>query len=652
MNAAYLVLFTGACFFLGYRIYSRFLADRVYQTGAKIIMPAHTLKDGVDFVPTHSHVLFGHHFASIAGAAPIVGPAIAVTWGWLPALLWVIVGTIFIGAVHDFGCLVISAKNQGRSIADLTAGVVGRRARFLFLALILVLAWLVLAVFAFVIAKLFVDYPSTVLPINFQIFVAVVIGLVLYRGKAKLLIPSLVALFLLYLVIPLGVQNPMGGYSLFLSESSKTVIEGDLSQKKLVLNDHLSRLQGVPSTARPLVLASHYQERAHSARERAHSAGERSPRAGEKPPRAGEKPRRQSPADFEVSKLEATAADILSARDKAINVWIYLLLAYSFVASILPVWVLLQPRDYINSHQLILALGILFFAVLWTRPVLQAPALNLDVADAPPWFPFLFVTIACGAISGFHGLVSSGTTSKQLDQLKHARAIGYGGMLGEGALGLMSVIACTAGFASSTQWQNHYATWSSAKGKEIDAFVEGCAYLLEQINIAPELALTFVGMIVIAFSATTLDTATRIQRYIISEIGGTLGIRQLQNRFVAGAIAATMPIFLLVGSFWKQIWPVFGAANQMLAGLSLVILAAYLAQKKAPTLPVVIPMVFLIVMASWGLMVQVGGFYRTGNYLLLGISALLLVLSIFIILEGVLAFQAAKQGRKAPEKLR
>lgn len=638
MNAAYLVLFTGVCFFLGYRIYSRFLADKVYQTGAKIVTPAHTLKDGVDFVPTHSHVLFGHHFASIAGAAPIVGPAIAVTWGWLPALLWVIVGTIFIGAVHDFGCLVISAKNDGRSIADLTAGVVSRRARFLFLALILVLAWLVLAVFAFVIAKLFVDYPSTVLPINFQIFVAVVIGLVLYRGKTKLLIPSLVALFLLYLVIPVGVQNPMGGYSLFLAESSKTIIEEDLNQKKLVLNDRESRLQGVPSTARPLVLASYYQERALG--------------AGERPLGAGERPRKMDSANIEVSKLKATAEDILSARAKAINVWIYLLLAYSFVASILPVWVLLQPRDYINSHQLILALGILFFAVLWTRPVLQAPALNLDVADAPPWFPFLFVTIACGAISGFHGLVSSGTTSKQLDQLKDSRAIGYGGMLGEGALGLMSVIACTAGFASSTEWRSHYATWSSAKGKEIDAFVEGCAYLLERISISPELAITFVGMIVIAFSATTLDTATRIQRYIISEIGGTLGISQLQNRYVAGAIAATMPIFLLVGSFWKQIWPVFGAANQMLAGLSLVILAAYLAQKKAPTMPVVIPMVFLIVITSWGLIVQVGGFYRAGNYLLLGISSLLLVLSIFIILEGLVALRAAKQGRKAPEKLR
>lgn len=619
MNAVFLVLFAGACFFLGYRLYSYYLAREIYRLDDSIRTPAHEQEDGVDYVPTRAPVLFGHHFASIAGAAPIVGPAIAVTWGWLPALLWVVLGTVFIGAVHDFGCLVISAKNKGVSIAEIAKGVVSPRARFLFMLIVLFLAWIVLAVFAFVIAKLFVDYPGTVFPINFQILVAVAIGFFIYRGKGKLLVPSLIALALLYLAIPIGVRFPMGGYSLFLQKETRMQVEKDVQEGKIGKNSAEARQKNIPSTASPLELAAYYEQQA---KERG-----------------------------KASLVEA-AKDIRAAREKAIQMWIYFLLFYSFCASVLPVWLLLQPRDYINSHQLLTALGVLYFALLWARPELKAPALHLHLADGPPWFPFLFITIACGAISGFHGLVSSGTTSKQLDRMRDARPIGYGGMLGEGTLGLLSVIACTAGVASADQWLKHYHTWSSAKGKEIDAFVQGCSYLLRPLGVPEELAVTFVGLLVIAFSATTLDTAARIQRYIIEELAAGLNLKPLTNRYVAGLLACATPILLLIGASWKKLWPVFGATNQMLAALSLSVLTVYLVRKRIPAWPVALPMVFLTLMTASGLAVQVKDFYQEGNLFLCVVALLLLGLSLAVVGEGLWTLRLVCRGKVGEMQVR
>jgi len=552
MNAVFVAAAGLGAFAAAYRFYSTFLAKKVFlseEPGFKT--PAHEMEDGVDFVPSPKHVLFGHHFTSVAGAAPIVGPAIAVIWGWLPAFLWVVIGTIFIGAVHDYGCLVLSARNGGRSIGDLAAPLVSERARLLFLSVVLFLAWIVLAVFAYVIALLFTQYPATVLPINFEVLVAPVIGWLAYKRKADLLVPSLVVVALLFGAVWLVTRYPLS-----------------------------------------------------------------------------------MPAIGPFSPLQ---------------IWIAILLAYAFVASVLPVWTLLQPRDLINSHKLFLGLGFMYLGLFIIRPEMTAPALNLGVEDGPPWFPFLFITIACGAISGFHGLVSSGTTSKQLDSLPDARPIGYGGMLGEGTLALMSVLACTAGFASLSAWQGHYHSWSGAQGlgPKISAFVEGGSTFLVAVGFPGDYAKALIAVIVISFAATTLDTATRIQRYIVMELGQAYRIGPLQNRFAAAGVAAFSPLILVYGGNWKALWPMFGATNQMLAGLSLIILTVYLIAKKRSPWPVLAPMIFVTSVTAGSMVVSLMGFLKAGKTLLASLSALLLALSLAMLFEGFNAIRKERRLRGA-----
>ncbi len=558
MNAALLAFFSIFCFFLSYLFYSRFLGKKIYKLDSNIITPAHEFKDGIDYVPTNKHVLFGHHFTSIAGAAPIVGPAIAVIWGWLPAILWVVIGTIFMGAVHDFGCLVISAKNKGHSIGTLTGKVIGRRAQALFLTLIFFLTWIVIAVFASIIATLFSQFPTTVLPVNIQIIIAITIGIIIYRTKFGILIPSIIALLVLYGFIYLGAYYPV----------------------------HLPAFIG--------------------------------------------------------GQVES---------------WIILLFVYAFIASVLPVWLLLQPRDFINSHQLLVGLGIMYLGLFILHPPMVAPALNLEVEGGLPWFPFLFITIACGAISGFHGLVGSGTTSKQINNISDARMIGYGAMLGEGSLGLMSVLASTAGFATLAAWKSHYSSWSTAGSMDakIGSFVNGGAYFLKEGLMLPDgFGTTLIAVIVISFAATTLDTSTRIQRYITTELGEMYNIKILTNRFVAAAIAAFTPLILIFGGeglSWKRLWPIFGATNQMLAGLSLLVLSVYLFRKGRKTIFTLAPMIFLIIMTSTAMVLSLKDFIKSGNWILSILTIFLLSFSVWIILEAVTVIRKIRRGNIHMEEL-
>ncbi|MCA9620087.1 MAG: carbon starvation protein A, partial [Myxococcales bacterium] len=334
MNAATLCVVALVASALGYLVYARHLARRVFDLRDDEPVPAKTLEDGVDYVPTNKHVLFGHHYASIAGAAPIIGPAVAVVYGWLPATLWIVLGVVFMGAMHDFSTLVLSMRHEGTSVGNISARVVSPRTRTLFLLVIFALILMVIAVFAKAIAGLFIAQPGTVLPINFEILVALVMGWVCYKKKAKLFWPSLLALISLYAMVWVGVKVPL------------------------------------------------------------------------------------------------SLAGLVGPENQALA-WVVFLLAYSFIASVLPVWTLLQPRDYINSHQLFVGLFALLAGIFIARPALTAPAINPSPAGTPPLFPFLFVTIACGAISGFHGLVSSGTTSKQIERAPDAVPVGYGAMLGE-----------------------------------------------------------------------------------------------------------------------------------------------------------------------------------------------------------------------------
>lgn len=561
-----------ACFILGYRFYARWIGRRVLGDDERLVTPAHTREDGRDFVPTDKHVLFGHHFTSIAGAAPIIGPCVAAYWGWLPALVWVAVGTVFLGAVHDFGALVASVREEGRSIADIAGGVLGGRARVMFLCFVLVLVWLVLAVFAMAIAGLFVAQPSAVLPINVEIVIAVVMGWLLYRRKVRALVPSIVAVVLLYVFVWLGTLYPL-----------------DLRELGL------------------------------------------SPRGAE-------------------------------------QAWIVGLFVYSAIASLLPVWLLLQPRDYINSHQLFVGLALLFAGLFVAQPHFDAPALRLGGDDAPPLFPLLFVTIACGAISGFHGLVSSGTSSKQLDSLRDARMVGYGGMLGEGTLALASTMAAVAGVGlvasctlpgqgevSDLSWSVYYDTWAHAGANKAAAFVLGGGAFLEAIGIPATLARTVMAVLVISFAATTLDTATRIQRLILQELGAALSMRPLTSPYVA-TVVAVVPAALL--AFWEVtdpatgratqagwvLWPIFGASNQLLAALTLMVLALYFGVRKRPVLPLVLPMLFVTAVALLALVASLREFVAQGNTPLVVLAVLMLTLALWMLFEGLTALGRARRA--------
>ena len=562
MNSVVLVFIGFAVFFMGYKFYSRYLGRNIYGINDdQIVLPSSSLEDGIDYIPTKKHILFGHHFTSIAGAAPIIGPCVAAYWGWLPALLWILIGTVFMGAAHDFGALVTSVKEKGRSIADIASSTISNRARIMFLIFVILLVWLVLAVFAMAIADLFVSVPTSVIPINVQIIIAITMGFLIYKKKIDSLIPSLIALGLLYFFVWVGTTSPV---------------------------------------------------------------------------------------DF------TDTMPIQSAK----NIWIILLFIYSGIASLLPVWTLLQPRDYINSHQLFVGLGLLFLGIFVAHPTVDAPAIrSLSDPGTPSLFPLLFVTIACGAISGFHGLVASGTSSKQLEKLSDSRMVGYGGMIGEGTLALVSMITAVAGISLVTQtnlptvgpvsdlsWSVYYDTWAHASGNKASAFVLGGGALLTSIGLSEPLANTLMAVLVISFAATTLDTATRIQRFILNEFGKATKVKILSNRYIATLIAI-IPAILM--AFWnitdpgsgviKQagwvLWPIFGASNQMLAALTLMVLTLYYWQKKKPFLPLLIPMLIIMIVTFSALLANAVKFYGVNGILFI-LNLILITLILWMIYEG------------------
>ena len=549
--AAFWVVVASGVRALGYHFSARLLARRVLHCcDDDSPTPATTLEDGVDYVPTSRHVVLGHHFTSVAGAAPIVGPAAACAYGWLPAVMWIVVGVVFIGAMHDLAALVMSVRHDGKSVGDIAGELIGDRPRNLFLCLIVVLTWLVLAAFASIIATLFHTNPASVLPINLEIPIAMIVGWWYYKRKGGILIPSLIALGIMWGSVFASAEN-----------------EG---------------LQFVM------------------------------------PSIAGFTP---------------------------VQVWVGALLAYSFVTCMLPVWVLLQPRDFINSHQLFVGLGAIFLAVFIANPELTAPAVNASPPEvAGPMFPLLFVTIACGAISGFHALVASGTTSKQLTSLRDAKPVGYGSMLGEGCLALAATMAVAAGF-TELEWHQHYDSGEAVK-QPLGAFVVATANLLERAfsGMSHDVAKTIVAVIVISFAATTLDTACRIQRYCLGELGKAWNLRPLTHRWTASAVAAFSPLLLVVEtgdgvSMWRRIWPVFGSSNQLLGALTLLVVTVWLRRRGKPLWFTGIPAVFLAVVTVSGLLQLIAGQLAADvtQYAVLLPAVLLLLLALAVIGEGVLA---------------
>lgn len=537
MNSLLVMVVTFALYILAYNLYGKKLGTKVFELATKNITPAEKHNDGVDYVPTNKFILAGHHFTSIAGTGPIVGPVLGVIWGWVPALLWVVFGSIFAGAVHDFGALVLSMRHDGRSIGDITGSVVNTRTRSLFFLIIFFCLWIVIAIFAILMANLFVQYPQCVFPIWIEIAIAMGLSWYLYEKKGSLLIGSIVAIVLMYLTIWIGLYIPVA----------------------------LSRAA-----------------------------------------------------------------------------WIVIIMIYVFFASTLPVQRLLQPRDYINALELGVAMVLLIVGII-ARPLpIVAPAVVTSPAGAPSMFPFLFITIACGAISGFHSLVSSGTSSKQIDKEPSALPVGYGGMLLEAALATLVIIAVTTGVSKET-WLTTYANY--AKVPTLPTFAEGGARIVETLGISKALALNILAVFMVSFASTTIDTATRLQRYVISEFGDSIGQKWLDNKYIAAGIAVVSAYFMAFRGSANVIWPLFGATNQLLAGLALLTVTVYLAENNKPTQYTMLPMIFMIFMTTWGMVGNLRNYIAAGNTLLAVIDGIIIVLELWMIVEAINVLGRVKQGK-------
>jgi carbon starvation protein CstA len=783
MEALALTLLAGVALILAYVTYGRWLA-RLFSLREDSTTPAVLLRDGRDFVPTAKSIVFGHHFTSIAGTGPIVGPAIAVMWGWLPALLWVVFGSIFIGAVHDLGALVVSLRNKGRSIGDIAGDLLGPRVRYIFLGTLIVGLWIVLAIFGLVIAAVLKQFPGAIFPFLFQIPLAVVIGIFVHRRGRSIVGPSIAALLLMYASVFFGDFGPLHAINVWLAAQ--------------------------PTWA-----------------------------------------------------------------------WTLGLLAYAYVASVIPVWVLLQPRDYINALQLLTALGLLVGGIIVAglfggivEPVVStggeviraaervpleivAPTVDWNPPGAPPLIPILFITVACGAISGFHCLVGSGTTSKQLSCETHARAVGYGSMLTEGFLATLVIIACAAGLGlgvtknvgwmamgtgmneqrervhyrtavdplpredQSRDWvltfqrwdaansvndpqdvepphsanavllddeigrlgssgtgqdawpfvsffefdrdgvvttvkpdtalnlldEDHtaslpegdlrvdpaqntmrltgqlaflkqYQSWSAAGSLSsmVGAFVDGAANLIASLRIPREMAVALMGVLVASFAGTTMDTACRLQRYVIQELSGGLlpktvgpacavcgydlrGSTSAEARcpecgnaarfvpegervviaskaspfnpfrwlatvhgatlfaVVSAAGLAALPApgqswsLASAGSGGLMLWPLFGATNQLLAGLAFVVLVAWLRETKRKKWFALPPMALMLIIPAWAMVWQafVGddstpSWFAQKNWLLVSVASVALALEAWLVIEAVMMWRGKKMN--------
>ncbi len=552
---------------LMYRIYGGFLSHRVFKLDDFRKTPAHLFRDDKDYVPSNKWVVWGHNFTSIAGLGPIVGPAIGVIWGWVPALLWITLGAVFFGAVHDFSSLVLSLRNKGVSIGELTTRIIGNRAKYLFMAIIFLELWVVLAIFAMIMGVLFKMYPSAVFPIWMEIPIALVLSYMVFRRGKSLELWSWVALLAMYATVAIGVLIPLE----------------------------------IPGP-------------------------------------------------------------------NAVVIWIVILMVYAYVASTLPVETLLQPRDYINSHELLVA-GLLIFAGAVATFIRDpghlnfvAPAFNLSARGAPPVWPFLFVTIACGAISGFHSLVASGTASKQINKESDAQLVGYGGMIAEGALAALVLLTVAAGFgaigkglsAGTTAWAEHYRDWSSASGMaaNLKAFVTGAANMMSYIfgnsRYMRDLMMTIMGVFIVSFAGTTIDTAARTQRYIVQEFGKSVGWGLGNNKHIATLIAVGTAFGLAMvkpgGQGALILWPLFGTINQLLAGLALVVVTLYLVFKRAKPLVAAIPTVFLIIMTGWAMVKNIQQYYQTNNYLLFSVGWIVFGLMVWLIVEAIIALFRGRKG--------
>ncbi len=565
MDTLLLMLLCGGGYLVAYHTYGRFLAKKIFKLDKNAPVPSRELQDGIDYVPTRKGIIFGHHYTSIAGTGPIVGPAIGIIWGWLPAILWVFLGCIFMGAVHDLGALVVSMRNEGKSLSEIAARYINMRVRFIFFAVVFLSLLIVIAIFGVVIATVFTRFPSAVVPVWLQIPIAMALGFAVYKKTANVAIATTIAVIGMYLCIAIGSLLPV----------------------------ELGTTFGMPPT----------------------------------------------------------------------GLWVIVLLIYAWVASTLPVTTLLQPRDYINAWQLFIAMGLLVggtvVASLSGNLPLVAPAVNLELpAGTPPIWPFMFVIIACGAISGFHSLVASGTSSKQVSKETDCQFVGYGSMLLEGFLAMLVLVCVAAGIGMALKldngtiltgqaaWQHQYGTWIGAKGlsDKIAPVVIGAANMMGKLGMPEAVGITLMGVFIASFAGTTLDTSTRIQRYVISELATDLRIPFLANRWVATSFAVLTAAGLAFatgadGTGAMKLWPLFGSANQLLAALALLVVTLYLKRKGGLKFIVTaVPCLIMLVITNWAMVKNEIDFINKANWLLVIIGGGIFALALWMTIEALIAF--------------
>jgi len=563
MNAVLVLLIGCAILIVGYIFYGGWLAKQWGVDDTKVT-PAHELEDGMDYVPAKAPVLMGHHFSSIAGAGPINGPIQAAVFGWLPCMLWILIGGIFFGAVHDYGALFASIRHKGQTLGEVVAANIGERAKKLFIIFSYLTLVLVVAAFASIVAGTFKGFnddgtqnaanASVAMVSILFIVMAIIFGFCVYRRGAPLSVATVVGVIGIVLCLVIG------------------------------LNFHPIYLSG--------------------------------------------------------------------------DVWMWIIGVYILIASVAPVWILLQPRDYLSSFLLYGMMIIAFVGVLGAGIMGQNTALEIPVftewkdpmTGLGTMFPALFVTIACGAISGFHSLVGSGTTSKQLDHERDAKPIAYGGMLIECALALISL--CAVGYV----WAD-YVAGTRTPTVVFASGLSGMVSTIPGLGATKDVIYTLLVLTVSAFCLTSLDTATRLARYMFQEFwlkpGETYkdvtGIKAtLCNPIVATAITVVLGVGLGMTGYSK-IWPLFGAANQLLAGLALLTVCAWLGNIGRNNKMFYIPMVFMMIVTIWSLFQTVTNRIGQitsdnpevlakvdwGTYAQAILGALLIVLALFLAWEGI-----------------
>ena len=521
-------------FALAYRIYGKYLNSH-FDVDDNRKTPSHTDYDGVDKVPTKTAVLLGHHFSSIAGAGPIVGPIIAAAaFGWLPALLWIVLGSIFVGGVHDFTSLMASIRHKAKSIAEIAREYMTPLSYKLFLIFIWLTMIYILIVFIDLTSATFVSNPEVATSSTFFILLAVIFGVALYRWKMPLGWSSLIFIPLIFIGIWIGREVP-----------------------------------------------------------------------------------------FTTGALPAIFANNPG------KMWNVLLIIYAFIAAISPVWVLLQPRDYLSSFLLYASILGAFIGIMIGGFQIHYPAFTTwsDI-DRGTLFPILFITIACGACSGFHSIVASGTTSKQLNKESDARKVGYGAMLIEGLVAVIALFT-VAMLAKGDGLMNQ---------QPLAVFGNGIGNFLSTFGIPFSVGESFGILAVSTFLLTTLDTSTRLARYILEEF---FNYKSTWSRYVSTIATLILPlIFSLVTLYdgqgnpvpaWKAIWPVFGSTNQLLAGLALLVVFVWLKKIGKSTKFIVVPMLFMLTMTLWALGQLI---YQSGLTAVGIISTLLLILAVILVFEA------------------